>query len=34
LAKKVGEILLEETGIDPEVATFEALSQHYLQLPS
>ena len=34
LAKKVGEILREETGIDPEVAAFEALSQHYLQLPS
>jgi glycerol-3-phosphate dehydrogenase len=34
LANKVGAILQEETGIDPEVAAFEALCQHYLQLPS
>jgi glycerol-3-phosphate dehydrogenase len=34
LAVKVGKILQEETGLDPEVGAFETLAQHYLQLPS
>jgi len=34
LAAKVGEILLQETGIDPEVHAFEDLAKHYLQLPA
>nr|WP_315490543.1 glycerol-3-phosphate dehydrogenase/oxidase [uncultured Rhodoferax sp.] len=34
LATRVGEILQQETGLDPEVAAFETLAQHYLQLPS
>lgn len=33
LAQRVGAILQEETGLDPEVAAFVALAQHYLQLP-
>jgi glycerol-3-phosphate dehydrogenase len=33
LATRVGEILLEETGIDPAVAAFEELAQTYLTLP-
>lgn len=33
LAAQVGAILLEETGIDPEVAAFTALAKHYLTLP-
>lgn len=34
LAPRVGAILQEETGLDPEVEAFTALTQHYLQLPS
>ncbi len=34
LAVQVGEILQQETGLDPEASAFEALAQHYLQLPS
>lgn len=34
LAPRVGAILLEETGIDPCVAAFETLAQHYLTLPN
>ena len=33
LAAQVGEILLNETGINPEVAEFTALAEHYLTLP-
>lgn len=33
LAQRVGAILLEETGLDPELDSFVALAQHYLQLP-
>lgn len=33
LAERVGDILLQETGIDPEVAAFAELAQHYLRLP-
>jgi glycerol-3-phosphate dehydrogenase len=33
LAVRVGEILQEETGLDPEVPAFIELAQHYLQLP-
>jgi glycerol-3-phosphate dehydrogenase len=33
LAVRVGEILQEETGLDPEVPTFIELAQHYLYLP-
>jgi glycerol-3-phosphate dehydrogenase len=33
LAKKVGKILLEETGLDPEIEAFTELAQHYLWLP-
>ena len=33
LAAQVGAILLQETGIDPEVDAFVALAEHYLQLP-
>lgn len=33
LAARVGEILKQETGIEPEVQAFEALAKHYLQLP-
>ena len=34
VAGRVGEILLEETGMDPEVGAFSELAQHYLHLPS
>ncbi len=34
LASVVGEILQQETGLDPQVQAFEALAQHYLQLPT
>jgi glycerol-3-phosphate dehydrogenase len=33
LAARVGEILHEETGLDPAVAEFMDLAQHYLRLP-
>jgi len=33
LAAQVGQILLEETGMDPEVAAFTALAERYLTLP-
>lgn len=33
LAERVGAILQEETGIDPEVAAFVTLAKHYLELP-
>jgi glycerol-3-phosphate dehydrogenase len=33
LATRVGEILQEETGLDPAVAEFMDLAQHYLRLP-
>jgi glycerol-3-phosphate dehydrogenase len=33
LAVRVGEILQEETGLDPEVQAFTDLAQHYLRLP-
>ena len=33
LAARVGAILREETGIDPEVDAFVALANHYLCLP-
>lgn len=33
LAKRVGAILQEETGIDPEVNAFVELAKHYLRLP-
>jgi glycerol-3-phosphate dehydrogenase len=33
LAHAVGEILRQETGIDPQIEAFTALAQHYLQLP-
>jgi glycerol-3-phosphate dehydrogenase len=33
LAQDVGKILLDETGINPEIEAFTALTQHYLQLP-
>jgi glycerol-3-phosphate dehydrogenase len=34
LAARVGAILLDETGIDPDVAAFTQLAQHYLELPA
>lgn len=34
LAYAVGEILLQETGIDPETKAFVDLARHYLQLPA
>jgi glycerol-3-phosphate dehydrogenase len=34
LAPRVAEILREETGFDPSLAAFEALAQHYLELPT
>lgn len=34
LAPRVGEILKEETGLDPQTHAFVALSQHYLTLPT
>jgi glycerol-3-phosphate dehydrogenase len=33
LAEHVGEILRDETGIDPQVSEFMALAEHYLTLP-
>lgn len=30
----IGEILLQETGIDPQVAAFTALAQQYLHIPN
>lgn len=33
LAARVGDILKEETGLDPETSAFIALATHYLQLP-
>lgn len=33
LAREVGEILRQETGLDPKVAAFLELAQQYLQLP-
>jgi glycerol-3-phosphate dehydrogenase len=33
LALRVGEILLDETGVDPGTAAFEALAEQYLTLP-
>lgn len=33
LAQQVGDILLQETGLDPEVDAFLALGTHYLRLP-
>ena len=33
VARRVGEILVQETGIDPEVGAFLDLAQHYLRLP-
>ena len=33
LATRVGAILSEETGLEPEVAAFEALARHYVCLP-
>jgi len=33
LAPTVGAILLQETGLDPQVSAFAALAQHYLCLP-
>ncbi len=33
LARAVGNILLEETGLDPRVSDFEELAQHYVRLP-
>ena len=33
LAAQVGAILREETGLDPEIDAFVALTQHYLHLP-
>ncbi len=34
LASQVGEILLQETGLDPKVASFSALAQQYSQIPA
>jgi glycerol-3-phosphate dehydrogenase len=34
LAQDVGAILQQETGIDPRIEDFTALTQHYLQLPA
>ena len=33
LAQRVGEILFQETGLDPEIDAFLALGTHYLRLP-
>ncbi len=33
LADKVGAILLQETGLDPQIAAFSALTRQYLHLP-
>ncbi len=34
LARRVGQILLEETGQDPQISGFEALAAKYLELPT
>jgi len=34
LAARVGAVLLEETGQDPQIAAFVALAQQYLELPA
>ncbi len=34
LAVQVGAILLQETGLDPQIVAFTALAQHYLCLPA
>ena len=34
LAAKVGGILLDETGVDPQIAAFSELSRNYLHLPT
>ncbi|MEO8120413.1 MAG: glycerol-3-phosphate dehydrogenase/oxidase [Rhodoferax sp.] len=34
LAAQVGEILILETGLDPQVEAFSELAQHYLRLPA
>jgi glycerol-3-phosphate dehydrogenase len=34
VAPEVGEILAQETGLDPAIAAFIALSQHYLDVPA
>ncbi|MDP2370266.1 FAD-dependent oxidoreductase [Rhodoferax sp.] len=34
LAGRVGQILLEETDLDPDVDAFQALAHHYLRLPA
>jgi glycerol-3-phosphate dehydrogenase len=34
LAEQVGNILRQETGLDPQVAAFVALAKHYLTLPT
>ena len=34
VATQVSEILQQETGLDPELDAFMALTQHYLHLPS
>ena len=34
LAVQVGNILRQETGLDPDVRAFEELAKHYLQLPT
>ncbi len=33
LALQVGEILFQETGLDPQIEAFSELAQHYLRLP-
>ncbi len=33
VAPRVGEILFQETGLDPQLAAFTELAQHYLRLP-
>ena len=33
LAVQVGEILFQETGLDPQIEAFSELAQHYLRLP-
>lgn len=34
LAEKVGALLLEETGVEPQISAFVALAQHYRRLPA
>jgi glycerol-3-phosphate dehydrogenase len=33
LAQRVGEVLQQETGLDPEVAAFSGLARQYFELP-